>query len=199
MAKKKEWTPEMLEVIQNKNLTLKQMAKILKKGPDNISRKRKEMWITKISEEKKKLISEMIGTLPIDYISRRVKVPIPTIRIYCDYKIKLIKEDELIKKFKEIPDIKELALYYNSSASEIRKKLLNIGLIEIKPASKRFSENEINFMLQNYKFLTNSEIAKKLNRNRTSIMTKMKELGIQGVKEPVLKKKEYSLWDWNGF
>ena len=94
MDKKKKWTSEMLEIIKDENLTLKQMAKILKKSTNDISKKRKEIGIIKISEEKKKLILEMIGTIPIDYISRRVKVPVTTIRINTGYKAKPIKEEE---------------------------------------------------------------------------------------------------------
>ena len=107
----------------------------------------------------------------------------------------------MIKRFNKNQDISQLALFYNATTGEIRKKLIKLGYIKIRQPIKTFSQDEIDFIIKNHKTLTTTEMGKILNRATSSIFYRVKKLGLKTfVKtKTTVKNKEDYLWQWKGF
>lgn len=81
-------------------------------------------------------------------------------------------------------NIAEIAKCLNRTNIAVYKKCLKLGIKYINSESvcTKWTDNEINFLKQNYMTLTNSFLAKKLNKNSKQICTKIKDLNLNGTR-----------------
>ncbi len=94
------------------------------------------------------------------------------------------QKDYLIGHFGNTP-LKEIAksLGLEENVVAMESRALNLK----KRSFKKFSEEEVELINEHYKYLTCSELSQLLNRNRSVIFNKLKELGLDKNEEDVEK------------
>ena len=96
---------------------------------------------------------------------------------------KLTEEKLLINNFQKMTG-RELATLLNRSTQSIRARAFSLRLKKKSTNSERnsyqyWSNEEVNFILENYNKMTNEELATKLNRSYNSINTRASMMGLK--------------------
>lgn len=89
------------------------------------------------------------------------------------------QEEEYVKKYYEQCQTKEIAKRLGRSALSVKKKANTLGLNAHKRMNfTRWTEFEINYVLENYKYQGLIKTAKALNRSQSAVQHKARALGV---------------------
>lgn len=92
------------------------------------------------------------------------------------------EECQFLIKYCSLLSVRELAVILGRSYRSVREKLRfeGVSLLQVKNQKReKWNHEEVQFLKENYLYLTTKEIAKKLNKTEYSVRGKKKDLGIE--------------------
>lgn len=93
-------------------------------------------------------------------------------------KLANISDKEFIQKYEELQNTKALSEFYNCSANSIRNRIHKLGLTLNQ--NYKLSEEDKQFILNNYENITSNELAKKFNVSRGMITKLWYDANLKG-------------------
>jgi len=195
-----KWTSNDIEFLQNnfKKMSDEQLAEKLNRTPQSVERKRNRLKLKKNSssstftlEEELEIIS---SNLTYEEIASKYDITREQARYifrkhgstdkYVSTSRKWTKEDEeFLKQHYLNKGDKEIAGILNRTPDGVLRKRIKLSLhrethIIEEPSETTWSEEEIEFLVQNIDVLTYCEIAETLNRSLKAVSIKASKLGL---------------------
>lgn len=182
------WTKKDIEFLINnyKNMTYKEIGKILNKSISSVKSKLSELKISKSKvweDDEIAFLLQNKNNMSYKEIAKklnRTKKQISRKMGLLGLTRKVPNKEEITKyikrNYKGINSEEKIASELGIKKETIKKYVFEMGLR--MPTNRRYTKEEINFIQENYRKITNKEIAEKLNRPISSVASLIFDLGI---------------------